>query len=268
MMVKKNIEKLHTFVIPAYGESPYLEDCIRSLIEQRLSSGILMVTSTPNQYISCLSQKYQIPLYINHGEAGISGDWNFGISQVHTPLFTIAHQDDIYLPEYSSRILEEYRRVKKPIIFFTDYWELRNDEVVKKDKLLNVKRLMLKPLEPRYAWNSKWWRRRVLSFGDPICCPSVTYVTDRLPAGTFRSNLKANLDWQAWESLSKLEGAFVYIKEPLMEHRVHSGSTTNKILESNARGKEDLYMLEKFWPKPVARLIDRLYSTNEKSAKA
>ena len=96
----------------------------------------------------------------------------------------------------------------------------------------------------------------------------MTYVTDRLPAGTFRSNLKANLDWQAWESLSKLEGAFVYIKEPLMEHRVHSGSTTNKILESNARGKEDLYMLEKFWPKPVARLIDRLYSTNEKSAKA
>ena len=155
MMVKKNIEKLHTFVIPAYGESPYLEDCIRSLIEQRLSSGILMATSTPNQYISCLSQKYQIPLYINHGEAGISGDWNFGISQVHTPLFTIAHQDDVYLPEYSSRILEEFRRVKKPIIFFTDYWELRNDEVVKKDKLLNVKRLMLKPLEPRYAWNSK-----------------------------------------------------------------------------------------------------------------
>ena len=40
------------------------------------------------------------------------------------------------------------------------------------------------------------------------------------------------------------------------------------ILESNARGKEDLYMLEKFWPKPIARLIDRLYSTNEKSAKA
>ena len=130
-MVKKNIEKLHTFVIPAYGESPYLEDCIRSLIEQRLSSGILMVTSTPNQYISCLSQKYQIPLCINHGEAGISGDWNFGISQVHTPLFTIAHQDDVYLPEYSSRILEKYRQVKKPIIFFTDYWELRNDEVVK-----------------------------------------------------------------------------------------------------------------------------------------
>ena len=151
MMVKKNIEKLHTFVIPAYGESPYLEDCIRSLTEQRLSSGILMATSTPNQYISCLSQKYQIPLCINHGEAGISGDWNFGISQVHTPLFTIAHQDDVYLPEYSSRILEEYRRVKKPIIFFTDYWELRNDEVVKKDKLLNVKRLMLKPLEPRQA---------------------------------------------------------------------------------------------------------------------
>lgn len=266
--MSSNIEKQHTFVIPAYGESAYLGECIESLQNQKLKSTVIMVTSTPCDYISDYAEKYHIPLYVNEGEAGISGDWNFGISKVETPLFTIAHQDDVYLPDYSLRILQEYRTAKNPIILFTDYWELRGGKVVKEDKLLKVKRLMLLPLKRRSSWNSRFWRRRVLSMGDPICCPSVTYVRERFPKGTFKSNLKANLDWQAWEKLSRLDGSFVYLSEPLMEHRVHSESTTNKILENNARGREDLYMFEKFWPKPIAKLIDCLYSTNEKSAKA
>ena len=39
----------HTFVICAYKESPYLEECIQSLQAQTVSSQILMVTSTPNE---------------------------------------------------------------------------------------------------------------------------------------------------------------------------------------------------------------------------
>ncbi len=37
----------HTFVICAYRESPYLEECIQSLRGQTVASEILMVTSTP-----------------------------------------------------------------------------------------------------------------------------------------------------------------------------------------------------------------------------
>ena len=41
----------HTFVICAYKESAYLEECILSLKQQTVKSNIIMITSTPNNYI-------------------------------------------------------------------------------------------------------------------------------------------------------------------------------------------------------------------------
>ena len=85
----------HTFAICAYKESEYLEECICSLLAQTVKTNIIIATSTPNAYISGLAQKYEIPLYINEGESGITQDWNFALSKVTTKYATIAHQDDL-----------------------------------------------------------------------------------------------------------------------------------------------------------------------------
>ena len=42
----------HTFVICAYKESAFLEECIESLEKQNKKSKILLATSTPNYYIT------------------------------------------------------------------------------------------------------------------------------------------------------------------------------------------------------------------------
>ena len=56
---------VHTFVICAYKESPFLEECIISLKRQTVPSAIIMITSTPNEYITKLAEKYQIDLFVN-----------------------------------------------------------------------------------------------------------------------------------------------------------------------------------------------------------
>ena len=50
-----------------------------------------------------------------------------------------------------------------------------------------------------------------------------------------------------------------------MSHRIHDGSETSAILGDSARGNEDFQMFCKFWPKPIARLLTRAYSSSEKS---
>ena len=85
---------LHTFAVCAYGESPYLEECVQSLLAQKVRTRILIATSTPNSYIYGIGEKYGIPVHINHGEKGLAGDWNFAYSCATTPLVTLAHQDD------------------------------------------------------------------------------------------------------------------------------------------------------------------------------
>lgn len=257
--------KNHTFAICAYKESEYLEDCIKSLKNQTVKTNIILATSTPNAYIEKICEKYDIPMYINDGERGITQDWNYAYKMANTQCVTIAHQDDIYHKKYVETLFKEIEKVKKPIIFFTDYGELRDGRVINNNKLLRIKKIMLMPLRCKWFVNSKFVRRRILSFGSAICCPSVTFIKRNCPEEVFQHGFRASEDWQAWERLSKCKGAFVYAPKCLTYHRIHGESETTKILADNARIKEDYIMFCKFWPKSIAKVLTKFYSASEKS---
>ena len=253
----------HTFVICAYQESQYLEECIQSLLSQTVKSTVILATSTPSDFIFNLCDMYSIPVFINKGEKGIAGDWNFALSCADTELITIAHQDDIYEQSYTEEMLKCMNRVKYPVLFSSDYSELRNGGKVRNNRLLQIKKVMRFPM-----WllpGSIAARRLMLSFGDPICCPSVTYVRSMINRHPFCSGLLASLDWQQWEALSKEKGSFAYCNSPLMAHRIHEESETSRVISKYSRTEEDFAMYRKFWPEPVARLLAKLYSASEKS---
>ena len=42
---------IHTFVVLAYKESKYLEECIKSVLNQKYRSEVVIATSTPNKFI-------------------------------------------------------------------------------------------------------------------------------------------------------------------------------------------------------------------------
>lgn len=259
-------EKDHTFVVCAYKESEYLESCIRSLLKQKLKGNIIIATSTPNSHIKALADKYQLKLYENSEKPAIASDWNFGLGCVKTPLATIAHQDDIYDSDYLEQVIIALNKVKRPIIAHSAYYEIRDGKKVYSNRLLRIKKLMLLPMIPSWTWNSKFLRRRALSLGCAICCPSVTYVLDRLPKEPFQVGCKADLDWQAWERYSKLKGAFCYIKKPIMGHRVHEESETSNVIgDGGGRTGEDYDMYRKFWPKWIADILIRFYAKGQDS---
>ncbi len=264
-MDMEQTNKLHTFVICAYRESEYLEECIRSLLGQTVQSRILIATSTPNETIRAAAEKYSLPLFINDGPSSIAHDWNFAYEKAETPYLTIAHQDDVYLPGYTEAALKAFAKAKRPLIFFSDYSELREGKAVSKSRSLRIKRLLLLPMRAKVFQKSRFIRRRCLSLGNPIGCPAVSYAKDNLPNPVFRHGFRSNLDWEAWEMLSKLDGAFLYTPESLMLHRVHEGSETSAVIRENVRTGEDFEMFCKFWPKWMAKFLNRFYSKSENS---
>lgn len=255
----------HTYALCAYKESAYLEECVKSLLAQTVKSNIIIATSTPNTHIEDVAKKYSIPLYINDGIKGIGGDWNFAYGKAETPLVTIAHQDDIYEPQYTEAMLQFLNKAKDPIIYFCGYGELRDGEKVYNNTILKVKRLMLSPLKIKGFWTSRFVRRRILSLGCPICCPAVTFVKNRVGDNPFTNDYLSDIDWQQWEIQSRKSGSFVYNSKPLMCHRIHEESATTEIIGDSKRSKEDFDMFCKFWPRTIAKLIARLYSNSEKS---
>lgn len=258
--------KDHTFAICAYGESPFLRECIESLQRQTIKTQIIMASSTDNQQIRGLAEEYGIPLFINRGPAGIANDWNFAYHHSKTKLVTLAHQDDKYRPEYVEKMLAGINRAKYPLIYFTDYHELRDGREVSANRLLKVKRLMLSPLRLKALQGNRFVRRRILSLGNPVSCPSVTYIKEHLPATVFVPGFKSNIDWQAWEMLSKRKGEFVYEGFPLTFHRIHMESETSATINNgNIRAQEDYEMFLKFWPKWFAAFLMRFYIKGEES---
>lgn len=249
-----------TFVICAYKECAYLEECIISLRNQTVKTNILISTSTPNSYIKNLADKYGIEVRINlHG--GQVSDYNFAFNQAETALVMLAHQDELLAPRFAERVLAELNLSYRPIIAFTNYIEMHNDIPDKKASVMvRIKRFLLLPLMFRNAGKTVFVKRLIQRFGDPITHPSVVCVKQEFPSIVFREKYKASMDWDLWERLSRQEGSFVYIKEILLYHRMNDDNQTALLLKtSNARFEDEYEILCRFWPRCIARIIMKFY---------
>ena len=258
----------HTFAVLAYQRSPHLRECLNSLIDQTVKSAIIIVTSTPSDYLYGIAREYGLPLFEAPSGQGITHDWNFALDRVGTKYATLAHQDDVYLPRYTELCMKYMVPHPNALIGHTDYTEIYNETERDGTLLLRTKRLIhqcFMPFQPHI--HSSFVKQRYLSFGNPICTPSVLFHLDNLTGFRFSDRFSINMDWDAWKNLATWEGCFVYVPHKLMQHRIHPDSETSKGLRDKRRHGEDLKMFHDFWPVPVARLLSRLYSLSYRSNK-
>lgn len=259
------MRNIHTYVVLAYKESDKLEECIKSVLNQSVKTNVVIATSTPNKYIEKLAKKYKLEVIINKEQKGIGYDFDFATNCVDSELVTVAHQDDIYEYDYAKKVIDMYKKYPKSTILFTDYFEIKNEKRVYTNTNLRIKRILLFPLRFHKLSKFKFIKRCALRFGTAISCPAVTFVTDNTPNDKFKCDMKCDIDWYAWEKLSKLEGNFIYIKDKLMGHTISEETTTTAIINEGIRTKEDLIMFKKFWPAWFAKIISKIYSLSEKS---
>ncbi|UTA54099.1 glycosyltransferase family 2 protein [Lysobacter soli] len=249
----------HAFVVPAYGRSPHLEQCLRSLADQTRHSSIVVATSSPFEGMRALVEAHGGTLHVHDRGGSIGRDWNAALAAANAQWVTLAHQDDVYLPTFVQSTLEAVRRHPNASLVFTGYREMSGNGRRPVSLMLRIKRVLLElGFLGRGAIYGKAAKRRALAFGCPVPCPSVT-----LPGATpfrFREDLKVNLDWDAWMRIAQQEGAFVYVRQALMLHRLHEGSETESGIRDGVRAAEDRMMFGRVWPAPIASVLARLYS--------
>lgn len=258
--------QVHAFVIPAYKDSPYLESCILSLLNQAVKSEIVLSTSTPSPFIEDLAKKYNLRYCINNAPSSIATDWNFALSQSNAKLVTVAHQDDIYNPLYTECILNEFQQRKNEdiLIAFTNYEDLVKGNARKFSLNAFVKSALLWPFLFSKSLKSKFFKKLILLFGDPICCPTVTINLEETPNFNFSTAYSCALDWLAWLDLANQEGSFIYINKKLVQHRIHIESETTNQISNGKRQQEELQLFEMMWGKRMAKLIAKIYAMSYK----
>lgn len=287
----------HAFVICAYGESPYLEACVRSLMAQTMESDIICATSTPSRYIDDIMEKYGVPVVVRDGKSDIQDDWNFAISQGNAAYVTIAHQDDMYARHYVEELWKAYEKWPDMTLFMTDAVTVRHDKIagqMKKREGVSaqvsrkeagaadftggrivrlsakgiVKKTLRIPLRFHCLADREWVKLGALKFGNPIMCPSCAYRKNYLPEPIFHSELRFALDWDCLVDLAKWPGRFICVEKPLMFYRVHDGAETKACIKNHLREKEERQMFERFWPARAADALMHFYKKSYKEYEA
>lgn len=258
----------HTFAILAYKESAHLQACIDSLKKQSIASEIILCTSTPSAFLSDMAAKNNLSLFVNPMRDGIAADWNFALSKAVTKYVTLAHQDDLYFPNYAAEIIAAAERRPDTLIAFSNYDEIvcKNNETCIRKKSLNfaVKKLMLWAGFGAQGHKFKN-KQRLLSFGNPIGCPTVTFNKGQIGDFQFDRNFGINMDWKAWLDLARKDGSFAWVKKTLMSHRIYSESETSRGLAENRRQNEDQKIFTMLWPSYFAIMLTKIYSLSYKN---
>ena len=230
-MNKKNTN--HTFAVCAYKDSPYLEQCLKSLVNQTVSTNIILCTSTPSPYIQNLADKYDIPVYVREGKSDIQDDWNFAYDTAQTQYVTIAHQDDVYGKNYTKVLFEKRRRYPDMSIFFCSYHAIKGIREDDKERSSMVKRLLCLPVSLTGIAHWKWIKKSCLCLGNSISCPMITYNKNITGDTIFQSKLGF--------------------------YRIHDGATSKQFLLNHKKEAEDITMFRHFWPMWMVKVIMVFY---------
>lgn len=259
----------HTFAICAYKESPYLESCVSSLINQSEPSDIIICTSTPNELIYSISKKYGLDVYIRNGESSLKDDWNFAVDTAvyarKAELVTVAHQDDVYRRDYVRELMRAEEKYPDMILFTSGSCTIDKDGREISWLSERIKRVLRLLLRLKGLADRSFIKRSALMFGNAICCPSCTYNIRLTGQPLFRDDADFVIDWLTLLRLSSLPGRFICIEKELMCYRVHPASATEKNIKNNNRIKEEYGVFLRIWPKPFAALIMKLYGFSSKA---
>lgn len=260
---KYDLKDTFSFIVCAYKEEHNLEECVKSLLAQDVDVDVSISTSTPNDYIKSIADKYNLKLYINKNKSSHAKDFNFAFNKAKTKFVALCHQDDYYYRDFARKMVKKLNRSKKPIIGFANYNELRENKTVKRNKVLIVKRIM------NFLFllfkGSKHVRRRILSLGSSISAPTVVFNRELLPYSTIENDMKSNIDWISYIEFAEYKGDFVYVAKPLMEHRIHENSTTTKVINNKIKHDEDYQIFRMFWGEKMAKFLLKIYGSSEES---
>ena len=171
---KVDCEHEHMFVVPAYGDSPWLPRCLESLTRQTHRSTVIITTSTPTPRLSAVADQFGVRVFAASGELGIAADWNFALSHSNATWTTLAHQDDWYEPTYAESCLNAVRGVRDIQIVFTASNE-RDTATGSPGNTWFKRGVCRLAFATSDRIRSRARKRLLLSFGNPISCPSVMF---------------------------------------------------------------------------------------------
>lgn len=234
-----------TFAIPCHNGARHLRPLLESLLAQReVAVRLVLVDDASTDGSSGLAKHVagdRIEIVSHDPVRGIPGNWNRAAELVDTEFFCLAHQDDVYAPDYAATLTAAlaaqpaaaaaYCRVEA-----IDGVGLRSTSLSER-----YKERFWRQLGPSESPEETFKR---LFAGNYVSCPSLLYRTDAfLGVGMFDVDYRFVADWE-WLLRASAKGfTLVPVARQLVSYRRHAAQATKQAVTSLRRYREEHELL-------------------------
>lgn len=234
-----------TVVIPCRDAGPFLRPLLESLLRQSLGGFRLLLVDDCSRDDSVGTARQvagdAVEIVQNRAPLGIGGNWNRCAEFVQTEYFCLAHQDDVYRPEFLTRLVAALERAPA-----AGMAHCRSAAIDERGEPLESGAERYKqhfwreiPVQDSAAHYRRLWR------GNFVCCPAVVYRTSAWrAAGGFRTDLRFALDWEFWFRLLRSGYGIADVDDVLLDYRRHPTAATAAATSDRWRFAEELAVLE------------------------
>jgi glycosyltransferase involved in cell wall biosynthesis len=236
-----------TVFLPTHDGLPHVRECVASLLAQRQVDFDVVVLDdgstdgTPDALAALAEPRLHIVRASAH--RGPGANWNRAIELVETPYFLLAHQDDLYAPQFLGTLV--------------GLLEAHPQAFVAHCKALTIDAAGQPLPSPAERYKEGFWppaepyerggRDELVALrrGSYVMAPAVVYRTAAVRAlGPFREDLRQALDWEYW-----LRGVFagytvVGTHRRLLSYRRHARMATRVAEATFSRYLEEVEVLE------------------------
>jgi glycosyltransferase involved in cell wall biosynthesis len=210
-MTKKylNSNPLITVVIPSLNQGLYIEESIKSILNQDLPIEIFIMDGGSDDFTLEIIKKWEFYIsgWQSQKDGGQAAAINKGIKLGKAPFVCWLNSDDYFLPNSLSKLLKEFNNNQKtPVIYGKS---LNFDQKFRKFSEINVESFSKNRLSKRCIISQPATLIRRNSFEE---------------VGGLNTNFSMSMDYDLWWRLFLKFGDFVYINEYIAVNRDHEKS--------------------------------------------
>lgn len=234
-----------TFAVPCRDGERYLPELLQSLLAQTLPSRLVLVDDASRDESVALARRIvgdALRVVRNAEPLGIPGNWNRAVELADTEFVCLAHQDDVYAPEFGAALVQALHAVPQAAAAHC------------RAQAIDAAGQPLQALPERYK--ARFWRHlppteapaagfRRLFAGNYVNCASLVYRKAAFAAvGSFDTHFRFAPDWE-WLLRAQAKGwQLAAVSAPLVGYRRHGGQATRQAAKSLERYREEHAILE------------------------
>lgn len=229
--------------IPAYGPSPYLSECIESVLANGsfISKCTVIDDCSPTSEILETIEKYSDRVFYvrNQVNLGLAATFQRSFELSESMFTVVMGSDDRMLPEYGHVMRQVIEKFPESCLIHPGVMVINEFGIESTSSVDHIKRV----IAPNVSVTSQMESKKIFSsllIGDWMYFPSISWNTKVMKSFPLDSRLRTAVDLDLLVRLCRNDELFVVLPNVIFQYRRHSESVSSQLLLDGSRIAEEL----------------------------